>query len=77
VAPFSWMADFGGMSGTRHYNIQEAGAISTPYRIAASSIATFIFFNVVNLMQYPVTLALPNLFPYVWAKYALSLIPRI
>jgi hypothetical protein len=35
------MADFGGMSGTRHYNIQEAGAISTPYRIAASSIATW------------------------------------
>lgn len=41
---------------------------SNPYRIAASSSSTFISFSVLNLMQYPVTLALPIFFPYVWAK---------
>ncbi len=50
---------------------------STPYRTAASSISIFISFSVLNLMQYPVTLALPIFFPYVWAKYFLSSIPRI
>jgi hypothetical protein len=38
---------------------------ATPSRIAASSISMFISFSVLNLMQYPVTLALPNFFPYV------------
>ncbi len=50
---------------------------STPYRIAASSISMFISFSDLNLIQYPDTLALPNSFPYVWAKYFLSLIPMI
>jgi hypothetical protein len=45
------------------------GIPSTPYRIAASSISMFISFSVLNLMQYPLTLALPSSFPYVWAKY--------
>src|SRR5215471_9016917 len=49
----------------------------TPHRIAASSISMFISSRVLNLMQYPVTLALPSSFPYVWAKYFLSSIPRI
>jgi DNA-binding beta-propeller fold protein YncE len=60
-----------------HLNVQKIGAASTLYRIAASSTSTFISFSVLNLMQYPVTLALPNFFPYVWAKYVLSLILRI
>ena len=50
---------------------------SNPYRIAASSILIFISFRVLNLMQYPVTLAFPIFFPYALAKYVLSLIPRI
>jgi len=37
----------------------------TPYRIAASSISMFISFSVLNLMQYPLTLALPIFPPYV------------
>ena len=40
---------------------------SSPYRIAASSILMSIFFSVLNLMQYPLTLALPSFFPYVCA----------
>ena len=50
---------------------------STPYRIAALSASMFISFSVLNLMQYPLTLALPSSFLYVWAKYFLSLMPRI
>jgi hypothetical protein len=36
---------------------------STPYRIAASSISMFMPFRVLNLMQYPLTFALPIFFP--------------
>src|SRR5260221_10995741 len=50
---------------------------STPYRIAASRMSMFISFSVLNLMQYPLTLALPIFFPYVSARYFLSLRPRI
>jgi hypothetical protein len=50
---------------------------STPYLIADSSISMFISFKVLNLMQYPVTLALPSFFPYVWFKYVLSFIPMM
>ena len=50
---------------------------STPYLIAVSSISMFISFKVLNLMQYPVTLALPSFFPYVWFKYVLSFIPMM
>jgi hypothetical protein len=39
---------------------------SNPYRIAASSISMFISFSVLNLMQYPVTLALPIFFHTFW-----------
>ncbi len=49
----------------------------TPYRIASSSTSVFISFRVLNLMQYPLTLALPIFSPYVWAKYVLSFIPRM
>src|SRR6185295_1530671 len=50
---------------------------STLYLIAASSISMFISFSVLNLMQYPLTLALPSFFPYVCDRYFLSLRPRI
>jgi hypothetical protein len=36
---------------------------SNPCRIAASSTSMFISFRVLNLMQYPLTLALPSVFP--------------
>ena len=48
-----------------------------PYRIAASSVSMLISFRDLNRMQYPVTLAFPSFFPYVLAKYFLSLRPRI
>ena len=50
---------------------------ASPHRIAASSVSMFISFRALNRMQYPVTLALPSFFPYVLAKYFLSLRPRI
>ena len=50
---------------------------SNPCRIAASSTSMFISFRDLNLMQYPLTLALPSVFPYVLAKYVLSLRPRM
>ena len=50
---------------------------SSPYRIAASSRGRFISFSFLNLMQYPVTLAFPSVFPYVPARYVLSSMPRI
>ncbi len=40
-------------------------------------VSMFISFRALNRMQYPVTLALPSFFPYVLARYFLSLRPRI
>src|ERR1039457_1103563 len=42
---------------------------SIPYCIAALSTSIFISVSVLNLMQYPVTLALPSSCPNVWVRY--------
>ena len=48
-----------------------------PHCIAALRTSTFISAKVLNLMQYPVTLALPRSRPNVCARYFLSSIPRM
>src|SRR5689334_14194350 len=50
---------------------------SNPNRIAAASTSGFMSFKALNLMQYPVTLALPRSFPKVSARYFLSSIPMM
>ena len=51
--------------------------LSVPYYIADSSTFTFTSFRDLNLMQYPLTRALPSFPPYAWARYFLSSMPRI
>ena len=40
----------------------------TPYKIASSSTLILISASFLNLIQYPVTLALPKVVPNVWAR---------
>src|SRR5262245_35835575 len=49
----------------------------TPYRIASSSTSSFMSFRLLNLMQYPVTSALPIFLAYALARYFLSLMVMI
>lgn len=57
----------------RHHALVRA----IPSRIAASSTARLMLRSVLNLMQYPVTLALPSSPPYVSARYVLSSSPMM